>query len=101
MRISFKNKKEEALYQSSKALTSIHGARMARKIIQRISEIQAADTPQQLPGNARFHEHSGGRKGLFSIDLVHPFRLIVEPTCVYVSWVDITDVLIIGVMDPH
>lgn len=101
MIVSFKNKKEEDLYQSERALTAVFGARMARKIVQRIGHLQAADTPQQLPPSARFHEHDGGRKGLYSVDLVHPYRLIVEPTCEFVSWVKITSVKIIEVMDPH
>jgi len=101
MVVSFKNKKEEDLYQSEKALKAVFGARVARKIIQQIGHLQAADTPQQLPASARFHEHSGKRKGLYSVDLIHPFRLIVEPTCEYVSWVKITSVKIIEVMDPH
>ena len=101
MILGFKNKKEEDLYGSEGALTGVFGARMARKIIQRINELQAADNPQHLPRNARFHEHNGKRKGLFSVDLVHPFRLIVLPTCEYVTWVEITSIQIYEVMDPH
>ena len=73
----------------------------ANKVIQRIAELQAARTPQQLPGGARFHEHSGKRKGLFSVNLVHPMRLIVRPTCSYATWVEITSVEIYEIMDPH
>ena len=101
MIVRFKNKKEEDLYGSESALTGVFGARTARKIIQRINELQAADNPQNLPRNARFHEHNGKRKGLFSIDLVHPFRLIVFPTCEYVTWVEITSIQIYEVMKPH
>ncbi|MBI5470606.1 hypothetical protein HY968_04820 [Candidatus Kaiserbacteria bacterium] len=101
MEISFKNGREKEFYQSKSALTSAYGDRMARKIAQRISELQAAGTAQQLPSGARFHEHSGRREGLFSINLVQPMRLIVRPTCSYKAWVEITSVEIYEIMDPH
>src|SRR3989344_9273822 len=101
MEISFRSEREKDFYQNKAALTGKYGAQMAKKILQRISELQAARTPQQLPGGARFHEHSGKRKGLFSINLVHPMRLIVRPTCSYTTWVEITSVEIYEIMDPH
>ena len=101
MEISFKNEQEKGFYQSKSALVSAFGEPMARKIAQRIGELQAARTSQQLPRGAHFHEHSGKRKGLFSINLIHPQRLIVRPTCSYKSWVEITSVEIYEIMDPH
>lgn len=101
MDVRFKNKKEEAFFTSQKALRGKFGARTAQKIIQRISQLEAAETPQQLPQSARFHEHQGSRKGLFSVDLDHPRRLIVSPTTPYRSWVEIKGVEIYEVMDPH
>jgi len=101
MEISFRNGREKDFYQSKVALSASYGEPMAKKIIQRIAELQAARTPQQLPGGARFHEHSGKRKGLFSVNLVHPMRLIVRPTCSYTTWVEITSVEIYEIMDPH
>lgn len=101
MLVSFKNSRDEELYQSLTMLSMRHGPRMAKKIIQRIGELVAACNAQQLPKNARFHEHKGNRKGLFSLDLVHPYRLIVLPTCDYNSWIEITSVQIYEVMDPH
>lgn len=101
MEISYKNNRDEKFYADKKALSSRFGLRMAKKIGQRISEIVAADNPQQLPRNARFHEHKGKRKGLFSINLVDPFRLIVLPTCSYKSWIEIVSVEIYEIIDPH
>lgn len=101
MIVSYKNTREEKFYADRKSLCYDHGERMAKKICQRIGELVAADNPQHLPKNARFHEHKGGRKGLFSIDLIHPFRLIVRPTCEYKSWVEITGVEIYEIIDPH
>jgi plasmid maintenance system killer protein len=101
MIISYRSKRDEEFYACEKALSSSFGLKMAKKIGQRISELEAADNPQQLPGNTRFHEHKGKRKGLYSLDLVQPFRLIVLPTCGYESWIEITSVEIYEVIDPH
>ncbi len=101
MKISFKNDKEKELYQTVRSLTGVYGAQQAKKIIQRIGQLEAVTSPQQLPGSARFHEHSGDRKGLFSVDLIHPYRLILLPTCEYQSWVEITSLQVYEVMTPH
>jgi proteic killer suppression protein len=101
MEISFKSEKERQFYEDEKALKREYGQRMAEKIIQRISELQAAANPQELPANARFHEHKAARKGLFSIDLPHPKRLIIRPTCDYASYIEIVSVEIYEIMDPH
>mgnify|MGYP001558692893 CR=1 FL=1 len=101
MKLSFKNNKEKSLYHIEKSLVVLYGERQARKIVQRISELEAADNPQKLPKNCRFHEHSGKRKGLYSVDLAHPLRLILLPTCSYKNWVEITSFQVYEVMDPH
>lgn len=101
MIISFRNTRDEAFYKSENGLKAKHGERMARKINARIVELEVAKNPQGLPQNARFHQHNGERSGLFSIDLVHPFRLIVRPTCTYKNYVDITSVEIYEIFNPH
>ena len=101
MKISYRNDKEKLFYEDFKALKATYGKRMAEKIIDRIGDLVAATTPQHLPQSASFHEHQGTRKGLYSLNLVHPFRLIVEPTCVYESYVHITEVMIYEVFNPH
>lgn len=101
MIVSYKNKKEEAFYANKNSLRASFNTRMAVKIGQRINELEAVDNPQQLPKNARFHKYKGKRKELFSIDLIHPFRLIVFPTCRYTSWVEIVGVEIYGIFNPH
>lgn len=101
VKVSYRNDKEREFYEDFKALKATHGKRMAEKIIDRIGDLIAAATPQHLPRSARFHEHQGRRKGLYSVDLVHPQRLIVEPTCSYDSYVQITEVMIYEVFNPH
>jgi plasmid maintenance system killer protein len=101
MEISFKNDREKRFYQDERSLKAAYGPRMAKKIGQRIMELQTAASPQELPANARWHEHSAARKGLFSVDLIHPKRLIVRPTCEYESYIEITAVEIYEIRDPH
>lgn len=101
MKVSYKNSRDEKFYCDEDALISRHNVIMSRKICQRMSELAAADNALQLPKSARFHEHKGKRKGLFSIDLIHPFRLIVCPTCLYNNWSEITSVEIDEIFNPH
>ena len=101
MKITFKSKKEQEFYESFDALKKAFNERMAKKIIGRIGDLRDAENPQLLPRSARFHPHLGGRRGLFSLDLVDQQRLIVEPTCKYDSYVEITSVEIYEVVDPH
>ena len=101
MIISFRNTRDEAFYRDGGRLNAVYGERMARKINTRIVELEIAKNPQNLPQSARFHQHEGKRKGLFSLDLVHPFRLIVRPTCEYKSYVEINSVEIYEIFNPH
>ena len=57
------------------------GAQNARKLHQRLAELQSFETLEgmrKLPA-ARCHPLKGNRAGQFTVDLVHPFRLIFEP----------------------
>ena len=53
---------------------------MAVKIQQRIDEIKAADTVEQMIqfGIGRCHPLKGDRKNQYAVDLVHPHRLVFE-----------------------
>ena len=53
---------------------------MAVKIQQRIDEIKAADTVEQMIqfGIGRCHPLKGDRKNQYAVDLVHPQRLVFE-----------------------
>lgn len=55
-----------------------HGIEMAEKIDQRIGEIKAADSVEQMIqfGVGRCHPLKGDRIGQYAVDLVHPQRLI-------------------------
>lgn len=58
-----------------------HGQLMAEIIHRRISEIEAADSIEMLVRYkiGRCHPLQGNRRGQYAMDLIHPFRLILEP----------------------
>lgn len=58
-----------------------YGVQLATKIHQRIQELEAADSLHTLleSGIGRCHPLKGNKQGLYAMDLVHPFRLIIQP----------------------
>ncbi len=111
MIISFKKKQDRKTFSSEKALIKAFGQEQARKITQRLAEIQAADNLdvlRTLP-QARAHELSGNRKGQISLDVKHPYRFIILPDhedCPRkedggLNWKKITKVKILGIEDTH
>lgn len=101
MLVDYLSEKDKRFYECFESLSMKHGKDMAYKIIQRIEQLVAAQTPLCLPNSARFHEHKGKRKGLFSVDLIHPYRLIVFPTCVFSNIGEINSLKIYEVFNPH
>lgn len=78
MQISYKNKRIEKICTDTSFARKKHGLEMAIKIHQRINEIKASyDVESMLKfGIGRCHELKGDRSGEYSVDLVHPYRLI-------------------------
>ena len=80
MDIYFADKKLAKILNSRKEAERKYGHRMAKVIMQRLTDVEAAENLEvlmTLPG--RHHPLKGGRKGQFACDLVHPYRLIYEP----------------------
>ncbi len=111
MDISFRNGKLQKELCTAKKLQRAHGARQAMLIQRRLTEIEAARTLSVLrclPG-PRCHELKGERKGQFSVDLVHPYRLLFVPNHRPVPTKDaggidlakVTAVKILGIEDTH
>lgn len=59
-----------------------YGSEMTGKIHQRIDEIDASDTVEEMVQYhiGRCHPLKGNRKGQYAMDLVHPYRLVFEKT---------------------
>jgi proteic killer suppression protein len=113
MEISFRNAKLAKQFQEGRRLTALHGDRRARLIMRRIQELRAAPSLGDLwppySGPGRCHELTGDRAGQLSLDLDHPYRLILEPTHEPkpqrpdggLDWSRVTCVRILGVEDTH
>ena len=81
MIISFGSRKLEKILSDEKALTRRYGPEQAEKIQQRLFELQAAENLETLKAlpQVRAHELTGNRAGQISLDLKHPFRLLITP----------------------
>lgn len=111
MEITFDTKQLAKLCNSSKEMQARLGKRNADKLKQRLTELAAAETLEDmrhLPG-ARCHELSGNLKGKLAVDLVHPDRLVFSPDHDPaptraeggLNWAEVTAVRIVGIGDYH
>jgi proteic killer suppression protein len=81
MLITFKTTKLQKICSYVREMQKHLGPAMARKLQQRLMELKAAETLadiSHLPP-PRCHELSNDRAGQFSVDLVHPYRLLFVP----------------------
>lgn len=111
MIIIFKTKKFQKECNDFKLLQKRCGLDMARLIRRRLDELRAAavlEDIRTLP-QARCHELKGDLSGKLSLDLVHPYRLIIRPANDPppekpdggLDWTQVTEVEILGVEDTH
>jgi len=108
--ITFQDKDFEDECNSDKLLRRRQGTIRAKKIRQRLNDLEAADNLEVmrlLPG--RCHELTENRHGQLSLDLDHPWRLIFvpadEPPALKadggMDWIRIAIIKIIGIEDTH
>lgn len=110
MDISFDDNKLRKYANNDKQAIKKLGQRRAELYKQRLDDLFDAGTLEDvryLPGN--YHELKGNRKGQWSCDLDHPYRLIFEPhenpiptneSGQYI-WLEIKGVEIIEIVDYH
>lgn len=80
MEIEFRNNKLQKVCEIYKKAIQQYGPNNAKKLFQRIGEIQASTSIAILMQvHPRCHKLKGDKKDLFSIDLVHPMRLLLKP----------------------
>ena len=104
MQVCFLDRKQKKVLESHKETVKKYGSECAKKIFLRLSELLAAPALKDMPPQARVHPHKGSRQGWYSLDLKHPYRLIVEPTGKDFDPCDpatITEVKVIEITDPH
>ena len=80
MVIVFRSSKLGKLCNSLKKAQRAWGTRGGKLVMRRLDEIKAADNLKILKAvHTRCHPLKGNRKGQWSVDLEHPYRLIFEP----------------------
>ncbi|MDD5558436.1 killer suppression protein [Candidatus Methylomirabilis sp.] len=111
MEITFSSRKLQKVCNSEKEMRARFGKPLAERLQQRLAELKAADTLEdirRLP-SARCHELSQNRKGQLAVDVVHPKRLIFEPdhnpvphkTDGGLDWSHVTKIRVIEIIDYH
>lgn len=81
MQVTFANRRLERWCSTPTQRVRKWGPENARRVAARLAELRAADSLEDmrtLP-QARAHELKGDRRGQISLDLSHPYRLIVTP----------------------
>lgn len=112
MVIFFSNNKLKRSVENDVERRKRFGVDMANKINLRMEGLQAAknlaDFLPPYSGPERCHELHGVLKGIFSIDLKNPYRLLFKPTenqqketYNLQDWEKINEVTIMGIEDTH
>lgn len=111
MEIYYTSKKIQAMCTSERQMVKELGRPMAVKLMQRLSELEAAETLddiRHLPG-ARCHELKGDRAGQLAVDLVHPRRLVFCPQHDPIpakpdgglDWSQVRTIIVLEIVDYH
>jgi proteic killer suppression protein len=111
MDIRFADRKLERECNDSRLLRRRHGERRAKLLRRRLDELHDAQVLEDLRNvtGARCHELTGNLKGFLSVDLDHPYRLLIRPDHDPVprrpdggvDWSNIQAVIVVGVEDTH
>ena len=78
MLIEYRKKQLEKVCTDALVARKKYGNLMARKIFQRIGEIEASDTVETMVEHrlGRCHPLTGDRQGQYAVDLVQPYRMV-------------------------
>ncbi|MBR0519401.1 type II toxin-antitoxin system RelE/ParE family toxin [bacterium] len=78
MEVTFKNSKIKKICTEPKIASKKYSEPMADIIAQRIVELRASETIEELLKDkiGRCHSLKGDRKGQYAMDLIHPQRLV-------------------------
>jgi len=111
MVIYFKTNQLQKLCNSGKEAKKKLGVKKAEKLMQRLMELRAATTLQDISHlpPPRCHELTGKREGQLSVDLEHPYRLLFIPANnplptkdgSGLDWSNVTEIEIIEIEDTH
>jgi len=111
MQLSFINKKLAKLLGNQKETLRTFGPDNGRRILLRLQQTADATNLAELARlqQTRVHELKGDRDGQISVDVKHPFRLLLVPGHAEtprkpdggLDWSRITKVTITEIVDPH
>ena len=110
MKISFKQRKLRDLTNNDRVMKRARGALRAKKLRLRLTQLEVATTLEDVRHLAgRYHALTGDRKGQWSCDLDHPYRLILSPSELPIPvngdgqfiWSEIRSVVVIEIVDYH
>lgn len=111
MDIIFKSKKLEKICNSEKEMLKQLGERRSKLLKRRLTELYSANTLEDIKHlpQARCHELKGSLKGVLSVDLDHPYRLLFEPAHNPLpvradgglDWSKVTKIKILEIKDTH
>ena len=111
MQISFTNKKLAKMLGDEKKTLRKYGPDNGRRILRRLQQIAAAETLADLATlpQIRLHELRSDRNEQLSIDVKHPYRLIIIPDHEEIprkadgglDWNRITKITIKEIVDTH
>ncbi len=105
------SRKMAKVCNSEREMRAKLGANGAKRLQQRLAELQAVETlkdMERLPA-ARCHQLAGDRKGQLAVDLVHPRRLVFEPDHTPrptkddggLDWSKVTRIVVVEIADYH
>ena len=111
MELSFANRKLAKELADEKTIVRNYGTDNGRQICQRLTQLMAVDnleTLRLLP-QTRAHQLTGDRAGQISVDVKHPYRLLLLPDHEEtphkadggLDWKRVTKVKILGIVDTH
>ena len=111
MQIFVHTTKLQKLCNNAKDAVRTLGPAEARKLMQRLQELEAAETLADIARvpPPRCHELTGDRAGQISVDLQHPYRLIFIPANEPIpcrpdgglEWDKVTEIEIVEITDTH
>jgi len=111
MEISFATGKLAKLLNSEKETLRKYGPENGRRILVRLSQIAAVETLQDLAAlpQIRLHQLGADRKGQLSLDVKHPYRLLIVPNHEEIprkadgglDWSRVTAVTVVEIADTH
>ena len=109
MKISFTSKKIQKRCSSDHEMVRSYGVPLAKKLQQRLMELDAAPNMEGIPNYARCHPLVGKHRNRYAVHLSEPHRLLFEPSAEDLVYKEdggldlskITSIIIVDVIDYH